>query len=56
MTSLSVIATEALKKPLAAKPLRNSWLPEDDPKPRVNVSYKIVLICFSISGIASLEM
>ena len=32
------------------------WSPEDDPKLRVNVSYKIVLICFSISGIASLEM
>ena len=29
-------------KPPAAKPLRSRWIPEDDPKPRVNVSYKRV--------------
>jgi hypothetical protein len=27
-----------LEKPPAAKPLRSRWIPEDDPKPRVNVS------------------
>ena len=56
MTSPPVKATEALEKPPAAKPLRSRWLPDDDPKPRVNVGYKIVLACFSISGIALLEM
>ena len=56
MTSPPVKATDALEKPPAAKPLRSRWLPDDDPKPRINVSYKIVLTCFSISGIALLEM
>ena len=40
MTSPPVKATEALEKPPAAKPLRSRWLPDDDPKPRVNASYK----------------
>ena len=56
MTIPSVKATEVLAKPTTAKTLRSKWIPEDDPKPRVNVSYKIVLTCFSISGIALLEM
>ena len=55
MTSPSVKATEALEKPPAAKPLRSRWLPDDDPKTRVNVCYTNVLICFSISGIALLD-
>ena len=55
MTSLSVKATDALEKSPAAKPLRSRWLPDDDPKPRVNASYKRVPICFSISGIASFD-
>ena len=38
-----VKATEALEKPPAAKPLRSRWLPNDDPKPRVNVNYRKVL-------------
>ena len=38
MTSPPVKATEALEKPPAVKPLRSRWIPEDDPKPRVNVS------------------
>ena len=29
-------------KPPAAKPLRNRWIPDDDPTPRVNVSYRKV--------------
>ena len=44
------------EKPPAAKPLRSRWCSEDDPKPKVNVDYSKVPICFSISGIASLEM
>ena len=28
--------------PPAAKPLRSRWIPEDDPTPRVNVSYRKV--------------
>ena len=42
MTSPSVKATETLEKPPAAKPLRSRWIPDDDPKPRVNTSYKKV--------------
>ena len=30
------------EKPPAAKPLRSCWIPEDDPTPTVNVSYKKV--------------
>ena len=30
------------EKPPAAKPLRSSWIPDDDPTPRVNVNYKKV--------------
>ena len=56
MTSPSVKATEVVKQPPAAKPSRNRGLPDDDPKPKVNASYRKVPICFSISGIASLEM
>ena len=37
-----VKATDALEKPPAAKPLRSRWIPDDDPKPRVNTSYKTV--------------
>jgi hypothetical protein len=43
MTNPPVKATEALEKPPAAKPLCIRWLPDDDPKPRVNDSYKKVL-------------
>ena len=42
MTSQSVKATEALEKTPAHKPLLSRWLPDDDPKPRVNASYKKV--------------
>ena len=42
MTSPSVKATKALEKSPAAKPLRSRWLPDDDPKPRVNGSRKKV--------------
>ena len=38
MTSPSIKATEALEKPPAAKPLRNRWISDDYPKPRVNTS------------------
>ena len=38
MTNSPVKATEALEKPPAAKPLRSRWIPDDDPKPRVNAS------------------
>ena len=55
MTSPSVEATKALEKPPAAKPLRSRWFPDDEPKPRVNASYKILPSCFSISGMASLD-
>ena len=55
MTNPSIKAG-ALEKLPAAKPSPSRWIPEDDPKLRVNVSYKIVVTCFSISGIASLEM
>ncbi len=51
MTYPPVKATDALEKPPVAKPLRSG----DDPKPKVNASYKKVPICFSISGIASLD-
>ena len=37
-----VKATDALEKPPAANPLRSRWIPEDDPKPRENTSYKKV--------------
>ena len=40
MTSPSVKATEALEKLPAAKPLRSRWLPDDDPKPRVNINLR----------------
>ena len=40
MTSLFVKATKALEKPPTAKPLRSRWLSDDDPKPKVNTSYK----------------
>ena len=43
------------EKPPAAKPLISRWIPDDDPKPRVNVNYRKVPICFSISGITSLD-
>ena len=56
MTSPPVKATDALEKPPAAKPLRSRWIPEDDPKPKLNASYNKLPSCFSISGIASLEM
>ena len=42
MTSPPVKATDALEKPPAAKPLRSRWIPDDDPKPRVNVNYRKV--------------
>ena len=42
MTNPPVKATEALGKPPAAKPLRSRWIPEEDPKPRVNTHYKKV--------------
>ena len=42
MTSPPVKATEAVEKPPDAKPLRSRWLPDDDPKPRVNTSYRKV--------------
>ena len=35
-------ATEVENKPPAAKPQPSIWLPDDDPKPRVNTSYKKV--------------
>ena len=37
-----VKATDALEKPPAAKALPSRWIPPDDPKPRVNTSYKKV--------------
>ena len=43
MTSPPVKATDVLEKPPAAKRLRSRWLSDDDPKPRVNTSYKKVL-------------
>ena len=46
MTSPPVKATKALEKPPAAKPLRSRWLPDDDPKPRVNTHYNKVLMEF----------
>ena len=42
MTNPPVKATEALEKPPAAKPLRSRWIPDGDPMPRVNTSYKKV--------------
>ena len=42
MTSPSVKATETLEKPPATKPLRSKWIPDDVPKPSVNVSYSKV--------------
>ena len=42
MTNPPVKATDALEKPPAAKPLHSRWIPEDDPKPGVNTSYKKV--------------
>jgi len=35
-------ATEVENQPPAATPLPSVWLPDDDPKPRVNASYKKV--------------
>ena len=49
MTSPSVKTTEVLEKPPAAKPLRSGSVPDDDPKPRVNVSYKILPFKFIIA-------
>ena len=37
-----VKATDALEKPPAAKPLRSRWIPDDNPKPRVNAIDKKV--------------
>ena len=48
MTSPSVTAKEVLEKLPAAKPLRSRWIPEDDPKPRVNVNYRKVPRQFAI--------
>ena len=39
---LSNRTQEQTGRPPAAKPLRSRWIPEDDPTPRVNVSYKKV--------------
>ena len=39
---LSNRTQEQLEKPPAAKPLRSRWIPDDDPTPRVNVSYRKV--------------
>ena len=52
MTSTSVKATDALEKPPATKHLSSRWIPDGDPKPRVDNGYEKVPICFSISGIA----
>ena len=38
MIKPTVKATDALEKPPAAKPLRSRWIPDDDPKPRVNAN------------------
>ena len=35
-------ATEVENNPPAATPLPSVWLPDDDPKPRVNTHYKKV--------------
>ena len=40
MIKPQVKATDALEKPPAAKPLRSRWIPEDDPKQRVNTICK----------------
>ena len=32
--------TDALEKPPAAKPLRSRWIPEDDPKPKLDAICK----------------
>jgi hypothetical protein len=42
MIRAPVKATDALEKLPAAKPLRSRWIPEDNPKPTVNTSYKKV--------------
>jgi hypothetical protein len=42
MTSPTVKATMALEKPPAEKPSRSTWIPDEDNKLRVNVSYKKV--------------
>ena len=55
MTIPPVKATEALDKPPAAKLLRSRWIIDDDLKPKVNINYRKVPICFSISGIASFD-
>ena len=39
-TSLSNRTQEQTGKPPAAKPLCSRWIPDDDPTPRVNVSYR----------------
>ena len=43
------------QRPPMTKLLPNGWLPDSDSKPKMNASYKKVLICFSISGIALLD-
>ena len=40
MTNPSVKAIEELEKPPTAKQLNSRWIPDDDPKPIVNTSYK----------------
>ena len=49
MTSPPVKATDVLEKPPAAKPLRSRLIPPEEPKPRVNVSYKILPFKFIIA-------
>lgn len=39
---IDLTASEVDSQPPAAKPLPSVWLPDDDPKPRVNTSYKKV--------------
>ena len=39
---LSNRTQEQTAKPPAAKPLTSRWIPDDDPTPRVNVSYRKV--------------
>ena len=42
MTSPTLKDTKALDKPPAEKPSRSTWIPDEDTKLRVNISYKKV--------------
>ena len=56
VTHLVTLGYEKLEqRPSITKLIPNGWLPDSDSNPKMNATYKKVLICFSISGMALLD-